>query len=776
MSSLPTDIPKLVKHVPQLRHFVNHSSLWSPSILTASMPSLVSLQIESVIAIRDLLAILKNLPSLQELKIQWDNSPSSLNNTFEQEQSRLQKIHIHDLWMVYTPDFITYILPLLPDLTDISIKYMVPSFAAIIPTRYRNLRSFRQPDPVITISPETASPRYTLNVVGILLENCPHLVEFDGIEYKIEADYLLDHPWVCTKLEILRCQIVGVHRLSEEEEMDYIQGELFLKINKPLSIEEAAAIEKHKRLRAQQFKVYDRLAELSSLRVLDLGAEYRIGNKQKLVKFGVHNYVYYGRPIPNTLELTLASGLDRLSGLKNIEIFGFEGVDHRIDYGELRWISENWPKLEVMRGLHETNLPNMLPDDTCYLRKYMRRLRPTVKHQKKNTAQDLGKPAKRTKLISHKSPGATAATGAYTGNARFIDREEDWYLRIFTNYGQYIKSLSVTFTITANAVAAAQTCTKLETLKIVDFIWDWYQPKMKTDVAQLLEPKRSDGINAKSSVPLYSVKCHYCKFSCNLGEAATSSRITMLMGVYHRQPDTVTTISPKIDLPSGTLNIMGLLLENCPHLVEFDGIGFKIEVDYLLDHPWVCTKLEILRCQIVGVHRLSEEEEMDYIQGELFLKINKPLSIEEAAAIEKHKRLRAQQFKVYDRLAELSSLRVLDLGANYRIRNDKTYVQFGANSYIDYGGRIPNTLELTLASGLDRLSGLKNIEIFGFEGVDHRIDYGELRWISENWPKLKVMRGLHETNLPNMLPDDTCYLREYMQRLRPNVKHQKKRP
>ncbi|KAK3841499.1 MAG: hypothetical protein J3R72DRAFT_491393 [Linnemannia gamsii] len=57
-------------------------------------------------------------------------------------------------------------------------------------------------------------------------------------------------------------------------------------------------------------------------------------------------YLRYERPITNTLELTLGSGgLERLAGLKRLEVFGFEGVDHRIGEKELSWMVENWPRL-----------------------------------------------------------------------------------------------------------------------------------------------------------------------------------------------------------------------------------------------------------------------------------------------------------------------------------------------------------------------------------------------------------------------------------------------
>lgn len=101
----------------------------------------------------------------------------------------------------------------------------------------------------------------------------------------------------------------------------------------------------------------------------------------------------------------------------------------------------------------------------------------------------------------------------------------------------------------------------------------------------------------------------------------------------------------------------------------------------------------------------------------------------------------------------------------------------GAQSYKDYGDPFPDTLELSLASGLDRLSTLTELEVFGFESVDHRIDEEELSWMAEKWPRLRVMRGLHELeDIPMLMHDgEKWHLRVFMQRLRPDVRHERRR-
>ncbi|KAF8946971.1 hypothetical protein BGZ47_010729 [Haplosporangium gracile] len=372
----------------------NRDRCWNRSLLQASMPNLKTLKLKAKVPIRAAFQLLKNMPHLRTLEMEWNRDDylyhDALGAILDYTSHRLKRLNIG--WVGFWNDeyLVKNVLPWLPDLVDLTTEHIGPALAQLIPTHYRNLRSYNQPNPMGSICPKCPLEHSEGNTLSVLLENCPHLTEFDGIEHKIETDYLLDYPWVCKGLKTLRFQIVGVHRLSEEEDMDYRQGKLLLRINKDLVEKERQAIEKHERLQLQQQRVYDRLAELVHLQILDLGMEYRQGidcrcrcNLPQL-KYGLRVYGDYGGPIPNTLELSLASGLNRLSTLRKLEVFGFEGVDHRIDYGELRWMGKSWPRLKEMRGLQKVNHENMRPDErTSYLRRFMRRHYPSVKHKRK---------------------------------------------------------------------------------------------------------------------------------------------------------------------------------------------------------------------------------------------------------------------------------------------------------------------------------------------------------------------------------------------------------
>lgn len=227
----------------------------------------------------------------------------------------------------------------------------------------------------------------------------------------------------------------------------------------------------------------------------------------------------------------------------------------------------------------------------------------------------------------------------------------------------------------------------------------------------------------------------------------------------------------------GVVNTVGMLLETCRHLTVLDAVHMEIAAKHLIANPWICQRLEVFRCQIIGVNRLSEEEEMDYRQGLLFQQIGWPLSENESAAIEKYRQtVQLQHHQIYDQLAKMTSLKVLDLGMEYRNRSflaGRLMIQRGAQLYIKYENLFPDTLELSLVSGLDRLATLEKLEVFGFQSVDHRIDESELQWMAEKWPRLRVMRGLQEPSGDDVMHDgERWHRRVFMQRLRPFVKHE----
>ncbi|KAK3816126.1 MAG: hypothetical protein J3Q66DRAFT_401313 [Benniella sp.] len=204
--------------------------------------------------------------------------------------------------------------------------------------------------------------------VHLLLVSCPKLRVFKGVDQHVNANDMIREPLACQMIEIFRCRIVGVVRLTKDEQTTLnnilASHPTFQRENdaqgvlSTLSEKERAVVQKCSRSREQQRQVYERLASLQCLKHLDIG-------------FEIQEYLSHEpRRTLDTLELTLESGLGQLGSLKNLEMFGFEGVDYRIDKKELEWMAKKWPELKLMHGL---------TDEHCE-KKHMRAFRPDIVH------------------------------------------------------------------------------------------------------------------------------------------------------------------------------------------------------------------------------------------------------------------------------------------------------------------------------------------------------------------------------------------------------------
>lgn len=221
---------------------------------------------------------------------------------------------------------------------------------------------------------------------------------------------------------------------------------------------------------------------------------------------------------------------------------------------------------------------------------------------------------------------------------------------------------------------------------------------------------------------------------------------------------------------------MNELLVSNADLHVLDSIENFIHAGEILrqQQSWACLGLEQLCCRIVGVERLIRGEQM-VVDRVLAPGYNTELTASELLIVEKFKRSWDQQHGVYDRLASLTKLRHLYLGIENR--NSATY-EYGRGYNVDgmeflaHNGPMFDTLELSLASGLDRLGALKDLEVIGLECINHQIGRAELEWMAKAWPKLKLMYGLDKEWLYGVEHDqERVALREYFQVLRPDVKH-----
>ncbi|KAF8932707.1 hypothetical protein BGZ47_011233 [Haplosporangium gracile] len=129
-----------------------------------------------------------------------------------------------------------------------------------------------------------------------------------------------------------------------------------------LNAKNVKILQRHQATLDDHALVYNQLAHLPQIRVLEVGFDHR---KQR--SYGPRasrcEFLDYSKPLQNKPECSLDSGLGNLSVLKDLEMFGFEGIDLRIGTKELDWMAESWPKLRMLRGLEEDILPRIRFDE-----------------------------------------------------------------------------------------------------------------------------------------------------------------------------------------------------------------------------------------------------------------------------------------------------------------------------------------------------------------------------------------------------------------------------
>ncbi|KAF9541537.1 hypothetical protein EC957_002973 [Mortierella hygrophila] len=406
------DLDRYLSMLPKLRSFSSDRGRIDCRDLLRPYSQLSSLSLRLTrMACPLLFTLLKNLPGLVSLRIgRFDDCGWSIDRVKDflgDAPINLQGLYFgYYLWRNYRDhEVATLLIPTLTRLTTIVVLKENSETAKAVGLYCRHLRVFRQAIDETSLHP-VSGHQMAPNVLCGIIESCPDLEELDAISHKFEAQRLLDCQWASSRLIVFRVQIIGVERLTAEQQdvMDTLVGSGRLRLDNStdlqqdsLSEDERRAVSQLQRSRLQQHEVLSRMShQWSSLKTLCFGHEYRnyllyqLDEPPYYEVDGVE-YLRYGDPIPNTLELSLESGLDRLSTLNDLELFGFEGLDHRIGKAELEWMAVSWPRLKIMRGLQESKLPSVEVDKhTKELREYFQTLRPEVVHATKKISQGLG--------------------------------------------------------------------------------------------------------------------------------------------------------------------------------------------------------------------------------------------------------------------------------------------------------------------------------------------------------------------------------------------------
>ncbi|KAF9100687.1 hypothetical protein BGX29_006363 [Mortierella sp. GBA35] len=334
---------------------------------------------------RAVFSVLRYLPNLESLQLPGGFNQEFYENDYIQAKeakermdntpSRLKRLSVGHHGFMDSRILIS-ILPWIRDLTHFCFEGIDSSLARALATECKQLEVIREVE------------NLEVDSVLHLLKGCPRLKVLDTINHRIKGGNFMDCTLACLGLETFRCQIVGMYWLNEDS--THILDRILLSnaSDTPITDDEQALLAEVFENQERYRKVYRQLSRLTELRVLDLGQEYRVPyhwdyvlNDNNVSDEG-HPYQWYRSPIEETLDLTLVSGLGQLETLKELEVFGFEGVDHRMDRTELEWMAVHWPKLRVMRGIHVDILPRVEPDPKrTELREYMQMLRPDVIHE-----------------------------------------------------------------------------------------------------------------------------------------------------------------------------------------------------------------------------------------------------------------------------------------------------------------------------------------------------------------------------------------------------------
>ncbi|KAF9129162.1 hypothetical protein BGW39_004430 [Mortierella sp. 14UC] len=396
---LKARMTEILERLPNLR--THRSSIFElhNQVLPKTYTHLRTLEIYGPLPSITFFSLLGRLTNLEDFKVsefvrreQFANNPgaSYLNNT----PTRLKSLHIMSGAANLGTNLALKIIPWVPLLTTFTVDRMLNETAEALHTHCKHLDTILNADDGYTLfevynGPIERPPLPTSKLYK-LIHDRPDLKVFNRIDQRLAASDLLAQDWSLLNtndsnkaptLQVFRCQIVNVERLTPTEET-------LLTCASPERISQLAdtassdIVNKRTRSITLQRQILSRLGQLTNLTILDLGYEWRDVWSSTRPETLHRGYIPYSKPFTSTLELSLATGLDLLAGLKNLCVFGFEGVDHRIGKPELEWMARNWPRLEVMRGLQEDGLVRIEPDPVkTELRLFMLGLRPDVRHE-----------------------------------------------------------------------------------------------------------------------------------------------------------------------------------------------------------------------------------------------------------------------------------------------------------------------------------------------------------------------------------------------------------
>ncbi|KAK3811122.1 MAG: hypothetical protein J3Q66DRAFT_351084 [Benniella sp.] len=170
---------------------------------------------------------------------------------------------------------------------------------------------------------------HSLLSTGYDMYDPPHYCA--AIDYKafidLDPNTEVPKPWECEgSLKKLKVVITGIPH-SDLEEEDNVEG---------------AYPDEGREIHG---RVYDRLARFINLETLWLGDYWSSGN-------------FWG------IDMSLRSGLGKLSGLKKLREIGGLGWGRGVGVKEVQWMVANWPRLHLVLGLEDDEARAWLKENT----------------------------------------------------------------------------------------------------------------------------------------------------------------------------------------------------------------------------------------------------------------------------------------------------------------------------------------------------------------------------------------------------------------------------
>ncbi|KAF9150393.1 hypothetical protein BG015_007812 [Linnemannia schmuckeri] len=408
MDDFEVDLNLLLVAQPKLQRFRTSLNLHYRHTLTTLFPGLRLVECKGYISPLNVATLLGRIPGLEEMRLySFLPGRSSLPVTTLSAQIEELKAFIDPI-LSSPSNLQTFFLEKTRQGADVEILKVFlpwwPSLKRLLVTGLTREIAFTAIKfcPLLEHVGETMDPTSIFpdhqrktdhNIPTLFLKSCPQLRVINGIKLAIDV-HLDPHAvegWICPQLRTLRCQIIGLPRLTKQERIALDTQPLDSLSPSPASIQEnldATQEEKAEaaeaRINIQTFQklhhqIYDQLAQLTNLRRLILGFEFRDFYRLILYSQGSYPVWNYDDPVPGTLEFSLASGLGRLSTLKNLEEFGFEGLDHRIGRLEIEWMAANWPQLRVLRGVADDKTSGRAyAKQKQLIREHMHSLRPEI--------------------------------------------------------------------------------------------------------------------------------------------------------------------------------------------------------------------------------------------------------------------------------------------------------------------------------------------------------------------------------------------------------------